>query len=424
MRVVHISTYSSVGGAAKAAYRIHSKLLEKGIESDMLVLKGSSDPSFRITVLRESFFYRLKDYFFLRLDNFLFRRHLRKNSLPFSFNYLPRISIRSNSLLKKADIVCLYWVGANFLTPKQIANINKPLVWRFSDKWAFTGNCHLSGDCRQYEKHCGNCPQLTISKEKDFTWYAWKGKFSAWKKKKMTIVAPSSWMESATKNSPIFQDKKIVRIPTGIDHSVFSPVNKLEAKKFWNLPNDKTIILFGANNPFQTLYKGGEFFMELLNKLPRENYFFLVFGSEKNNATEVLPDNIKFLGELESEKELALAYSSADIFICPSIEDNLPNTVLESMACGTPCIAFRDSGGVTDAIDHKRNGYLAEFKNVNDLIDGINWIIEANKSGVISENAVKKILQNFTLEKQVSSLISLYESLLTSKVQKKKTTLF
>ena len=91
MRVVHISTYSSVGGAAKAAYRIHSKLLEKGIESDMLVLKGSSDPSFRITALRESFFYRLKDYFFLRLDNFFFRRHLRKNSLPFSFNYLPRI---------------------------------------------------------------------------------------------------------------------------------------------------------------------------------------------------------------------------------------------------------------------------------------------------------------------------------------------
>lgn len=412
MRVVHISTYASVGGAAKAAFRIHSKLLEKGIESDMLVLKGVTDPSLRVTALPESFLYRFKDYFFLRLDNFLFGRHLRKNSLPFSFNYRPRVSIQSHSLLKKADIVCLYWVGADFLTPRQISNIKKPIVWRFSDKWAFTGNCHLSGGCTRYENHCGNCPQLVTHKEKDFTWHAWKSKFLAWRKKPMTIVAPSSWMESAAKNSPILKDKKIIRIPTGVDESVFSPIDKQQAKKVWILPNDKTIILFGANNPFQTLYKGGDYFIELLNTLPRNKYLFLVFGSEKNNEIKDIPENIKFLGELKNEKELALAYSSADIFICPSTEDNLPNTVLESMACGTPCIAFNNSGGVVDAIDHKKNGYLAEFKNADDLINGILWLSEANKQGLISIQAREKILQSFTLEKQVTSFISLYKSIL------------
>src|SRR4030095_10157438 len=138
MRIVHVTTYSSVGGASKAAYRIHAKLLEKGIESDMLVLKTGTEPLLRVTGIKNNFFYRLKDYFFLRLDKVLFQRHLRKDALPFSFNFLPRVSIQDHPLLKQADIVCLYWVGANFLTPHQIAKINKPLVWRFSDKWALT----------------------------------------------------------------------------------------------------------------------------------------------------------------------------------------------------------------------------------------------------------------------------------------------
>ena len=82
------------------------------------------------------------------------------------------------------------------------------------------------------------------------------------------------------------------------------------------------------------------------------------------------------------------------------------------MACGTPCIAFRNSGGVVDVIDHKENGYLAEFKNVEDLVEGISWIVEANINGSVSLKAREKILNEFTLEKQVSSLINIYHSLL------------
>ena len=260
MRVVHLSTFSSEGGAGKAAYRIHLRLLEKGIESDMLVLRATTQPLLRVITVKKGFFYRLKDYFFLRVERFLFRRHLRKNALPFSFNYLPRVSIKNHPLLKKADIVCLYWLGANYLTPRQIAAINKPLIWRFSDKWAITGNCHLSGDCRRYEKHCGNCPQLMKSEERDFTFKAWKKKFKLWKNKDLTVVAPSTWMENAAKSSAIFKNKLITKIPTGVDHNIFSPVDKIYARQMLNITQGKDVILFGANNPFNTSYKGGIFF--------------------------------------------------------------------------------------------------------------------------------------------------------------------
>jgi glycosyltransferase involved in cell wall biosynthesis len=411
MRIVHVTTYSSVGGASKAAYRIHSKLLEKGIESDMLVLKKTGQSLLRVTEIENNFIYRLKDYFFLRLDKILFQRHLRKDATPFSFNFLPRVSIQNHPLLKQADIVCLYWVGADFLTPYQIAKINKPLVWRFSDKWALTGNCHISGGCIRYENHCGRCPQLTTSKEKDFTYYALKRKNNAWKNKDMTIVAPSSWMEDAVKRSTIFKNKTTIRIPTGVDDTIFFPADKVKARDVLNIDHDKTVILFGANNPFDTSYKGGKFFIELINKFSKEKYLFLVFGAQRTGSVKS-PDNVRFLGELKKEEDLAQAYNAANIFVSPSTEDNLPNTVLESMSCGTPCIAFQGSGGVIDVIDHKGNGYLAEFKDLGDLINGINWIVEANGTGLISANAREKILQEFTLEKQVNRFINLYRSIL------------
>jgi glycosyltransferase involved in cell wall biosynthesis len=229
----------------------------------------------------------------------------------------------------------------------------------------------------------------------------------------MTIVAPSSWMENAVKRSTIFKNKTTIRIPTGIDHNIFFPADKLRARALLNIEQGKNVILFGANNPFDTSYKGGIFFIELIKKLPAEKYLFLVFGAERGRSIN-LPDNIRFLGELKKEEELAVAYNAADIFISPSTEDNLPNTVLESMSCGTPCIAFRGSGGVVDAIDHKANGYLAEFRDIDDLINGIRWIVEANETGLISANAREKILQEFTLEKQVNSFINLYRSILTA----------
>lgn len=415
MKVVHLSTYTAQGGAGIATLRIHKKLLEKGIDSNLLVFHLSGTPVPNVTEVKKGFLYRARDFFFYRLDNLFFRNKLRPGSQQFSFNYFRRININSHPLVKQADIVCLYWVGANFLTPKQIGEINKPIIWRLSDKWAFTGGCHYSGDCKRYEDHCGSCPQLVTNKKKDFTWYQWKKKNKAWHDKNITIVAPSSWIANAAGQSSLFKNRSIVRVATGVDHTIFKPVDKKEAKQALGIATNSKVILFGANNALASTYKGGIFFRQLVEQLADQDFVFLLFGSDKTKAIDDIYTKVKFLGVLKEESELRQAYSAADIFICPSIEDNLPNTVLESMACGTPCIAFKNSGGVVDAIDHRSNGYLAEFRNVTDLVNGISWIDEANREGKISNSARKKILEEFTLEKQVDSFISLYDSILKSK---------
>jgi glycosyltransferase involved in cell wall biosynthesis len=417
VKIVHLSTYTAQGGAGIATLRIHKKLLEKGIDSSLLVFKPSGSLASGVTEVKKGFFYRVKDFFFFRLDNFFFRSKVRPGAQQFSFNFFRRVNIKHHSLIKQADIVCLYWVGANFLTPKQIGQINKPLVWRLSDKWPFTGGCHYSADCKRYEDHCGNCPQLVTNKKKDFTWLQWKKKNNAWRNKNITIVAPSSWIADAASKSSLFRNKPIVKIGTGVDHTIFKPINKQEAKQALNITINSKVILFGANNALASTYKGGIFFKKLIEQLIDKDFVFLLFGSDKTQGTDDIYKKVKFLGVLKEEIELRQAYCAADIFICPSTEDNLPNTVLEAMACGTPCIAFRKSGGAVDAIDHKENGYLAEFKNVDDLVNGISWISEANTNGTISLNAREKILKEFTLEKQVNSLIEVYHTILKNSLQ-------
>ena len=288
------------------------------------------------------------------------------------------------------------------------------MIWRLSDKWPFTGGCHYSGDCKRYEDHCGNCPQLITNKKKDFTWFGWKRKHRAWQNKNITVVAPSRWIADAAGRSSLFKNNSIIRIPTGVDPDVFKPMSKEQVRKTLNIPIASKVILFGANYPFQSAYKGAIYFRRMIEQMADKDYTFLIFGSGKNDNTDDIYKKVKFLGVLREENELCQVYNAADVFICSSIEDNLPNTVLESMACGTPCIAFRDSGGVVDVIDHKANGYLAEFKNVDDLIKGILWIIEANKEGTVSIKAREKILQEFTLENQADSFIDLYKSILNN----------
>ena len=417
MKIVHLSTYTAQGGAGIATLRIHKKLLEKGIDSNLIVFDSSGTLVPNVTEVEKGFIYKLKDFFFYRLDDFLFRRKMRPGAQQFSFNYFRRISINNHPLLKRADIVCLYWVGANFLTPEQIGRIKKPIVWRLSDKWVFTGGCHYSGDCRKYEVHCGNCPQLLTSKEKDFTWFGLRKKYKAWKNSNINIVAPSNWIAEAAVRSTILRSKTITRIPTGVDQDVFMPVDKTKAKRALGIASATTVILFGANNALESTYKGGNFFRQMVERLADKDYIFLLFGSDKSGSGDEIYKKVKFLGVLREEQDLCQVYNAADIFVCPSIEDNLPNTVLESMACDTPCIAFRNSGGVVDAIDHKENGYLAEYKNVNDLIDGILWITHANKDGLVSSKAREKILKEFTLENQVTNLIRLYETILQNKLK-------
>ena len=409
MKVVHLSTHADGGGAAIATYRIHKKLLEKGINSTMIVSDPPSKALPHVISVQLNKVDRLRNYIFFFWDRLIYKIYPAKKD-GFSFNFIRRFSINKIKEVKEADIICVYWIGHGFLTPKQISFKNKPVVWRLSDMWPFTGGCHYAGSCRRYENHCGQCPQLNSNKESDITFYQWKKKKKAWANNETTIVSPSVWMKEKAVNSSLFKERTVLHIPTGVDHTIFKPHNKQFAKSFLNIDPSSKVILFGAINDVKR--KGAIFFEHLINKLQYQSYTFLVFGPRPQITEKTFPADVRYVGYLQDELSLSLIYNSADIFFAPSLEDNLPNTVLEAMACGTPSIAFRDSGGVVDVIKHKLNGYLANSGNDQELIEGINWILESNQNGVISEAARKTIIDNFTLNAQVDKYILLYNSLL------------
>ena len=377
-----------------------------------MALKELSLRAQNSTVLSKGKTALIKNYLWHYIEKMPYLFYDRPDHSPFSFNLVKRINLDKIPFIREADLVSLYWIGHGFLIPEQIAQIKKPIVWRLSDKWAFTGGCHLSGECRRYEEKCGKCPQLQSKHERDITRYVWERKYKAWKNLDMTVVTPSKWLQSCAGESSLFKEKKIVHIPTGIDQNVFKPVDKKWARQILNLKENSFIVLFGATDGLHTSYKGASFFTEMASKFKGMDIEFLLFGSPLSDSNAHLPDNIKALGILNDEVSLSLIYNAADVFIAPYKDENLPNTILESMSCGTPCVAF-NSGGISDIVEHKINGYLTQENTYEELINGMEWLMNnPDQRQWVSENARKKIMSNFTSAMQAARYIKLYKEVL------------
>ena len=281
-----------------------------------------------------------------------------------------------------ADVVHLHWIGDNYLPIQQMAKIRVPIIWTLHDMWAFTGGCHYAGDCTGYENGCGNCPQLVTPQPDDISQKIHLQKMTSWSDVPMTIVCPSQWLADCSKRSSILGKKSIQVIPNGIDTEQFKPIDKTAARKAFNLPINKKLVLFGAFGGTDDPRKGFSYLRDALKVLPQFTAIELVvFGSEQPQKLEVnLP--VHQVGRLQDGVSMALLYAACDTFVLPSMQDNLPNTILESLACGTPCVAF-DTGGIPDLIQHQHNGYLSQLRDVDDLAKGIQWVLDQSLSPTV-----------------------------------------
>ncbi|MBT8351462.1 MAG: glycosyltransferase, partial [Deltaproteobacteria bacterium] len=277
----------------------------------------------------------------------------------------------------------------------------------------FTGGCHYAGDCLKYKTSCGACPQLGSDTEKDLSNHIWKQKYDVYKNLSINIVTPSRWLGKCAARSKLFSPFPVNVIPNGFPIDIFKPHPKAEIRKELDIPESAKVILFGAESVVNAR-KGFAYLIEALNRLSVEDghkRVILTFGS--------LPEGVKItsrcpvynLGSVANENQLALAYSAADVFVIPSIEDNLPNTVIEAMACGIPVVGF-DIGGIPDMVDHKKNGYLVKPKNIGGLIEGIDWVISSSESGTnFSERCREKVEKEYSLEVQAKSYYELYKGI-------------
>jgi glycosyltransferase involved in cell wall biosynthesis len=412
MKVLMLNTYDDWGGAAKAASRLNQGLRGVGIDSRLLVQYRTRDAR-GVIGLKNPFarvFYGMRTVF----GTMPVRLYPNKPVYNFSPASMPdRLAARVAGI--GPDVVHLHWIAAGFMRIETLSKLKRPLVWTLHDSWAFTGGCHMPYDCVKYRERCGQCPVLGSGREDDLSRQVWQRKEKAWRGLDLTVVAPSRWLAACAGTSSLFRGARIEVIPNGLDTSVFKPVDKHDARNQLGLPERKKLILFGGVGITRDPNKGFRYLMPALRSVAamgfRDDAELIIFGASKPAGALDFGMKANYLGRLREDAGLALLYSAADVFVAPSVQENLPYTVMESMACGTPCVAFHQ-GGMSDLIDHEVTGYLARSFDEGDLAGGIGRFLK--DEGTRRETSLRcrrKVEDMFALEKVAGRYAELYRTI-------------
>jgi len=409
MNVLLLNTSDITGGAARAAYRLHQGLQSIGINSQMLVQdKSSNDKTVAApkTNLSESIAKTR-----ITFDALPLKLYPQRRDAIFSPQWLPDTVIHRVTQLNP-DVINLHWINSGYLQIETVAKLKRPIVWTLHDMWAFTGGCHYSQDCDRYTASCGTCPQLHSSKDWDLSRWVWQRKAKAWINLNSTVVAPSSWLAKCASSSSLFKDLRVEVIPNGIDTERYRPINRQVARELLHLPQDKHLILFGAVKATSDQRKGFHLLQPALQDLSKSGWQdeleLVIFGASQPVNPPNFGFKVHYLGTLSEDLSLALVYSAANVFVLPSTQENLANTVMEALACGTPCVAF-NIGGMPDMIEHQKNGYLAQPYKIEDLAQGITWVLKSEERNQnLSHRAREKAEQEFSLEIQARRYLSLF----------------
>jgi len=410
IKVMLLSTQDIHGGAARAAYRLHQGLLQNNTNSMMLVqIKDSNLPEI---VSPSGFWGHILTWIRMYTDEvFPLRLYKHRKTDSYSVGWVPEVFINYIHRLNP-DLINLHWINGGFIKIETLQRFKRPLVWTLHDMWAFTGGCHYSDDCIRFINDCGNCPLLNSKKENDLSRWGWNRKQRIYEKLDLTIVTPSKWLSEQAQKSSLLHNKRIEIIPNGLDLKLYKPLDKRTARKILGLPQEKKLILFGALQEVESR-KGGDLLKLALSQLSQiegsENYEIVLFGGRFENPQYGF--HFHHLGLLRDDISLSVLYAAVDVFIAPSRQDNLPNTIIESLACGTPCVVF-EIGGMPDMIDHKRNGYLAKPYQIEDLAMGLKWVLEdEDRWQKLSKAARDKAVREYDQKLQTRRYLDLYQEL-------------
>ena len=416
MKVLLLNTNDSGGGAAIGAVRLTTALNKAGIDATLGVVNKKSDSPYCIDLMKKHIFF--KRAFFAVLEKLLFLLSKTSNPILHSLNWYSKIDIKkiNNS---DYDIVHLHWINGNMISIRDIAKITKPIVWTMHDSWVCCAAEHhpniLENDVRYTQGYTyANKPKSTKGLDICRWVYKRKEKYFA-NMNKLQFIAPSNWECSILKKSKLFSDNKCTVIHNLIDRNIFKSLDNVdEIKRKIGLSLDKKIIGFGAaydvDNPRSL--KGGRYLLEALKKLPNPNeYQFLVFGPADKKFARNLGIEAFYMGYISNPTVMAELYNVCDVFVCPSIIENLPYTCLESICCGTPVAAF-NTGGIPDVVEHRYNGYLAKSFDIEDLAEGILYVLE-NKTS-LSQNALCKAAKDFDWQTLIKKHIEVYENVLVN----------
>jgi glycosyltransferase involved in cell wall biosynthesis len=382
LKVVHIQySTQSAGGAA---LRLQKAFINAGIQSQIVSLQKDSPAV-------ENVIYLGKKQRAIARINCRIQAWLNKKT-PSQFGLFSH-SLISNNIIKneavlQADVIYIHWVLNGFLSLKnlkQLAGLNKPVIFFMHDMWTISGGCHYSFECENYETDCKNCQMFEGKPKHSPASKDYNKKMKLYNSfANFYFVSPSRWLFNCSQQSLLTKSKPLFYIPNVLDTGVFKHYDKSTARKLLNLAESEIIIAFGAVS-VTSPYKGWAYLAEALKLLKQDAMLnkisVLIFGSGYNKEVDdAIPFKKRFMGYLCDEYSTALIYNAADVLIVPSLADNQPTIVQESLSCGTPVVGF-NTGGIPDMIEHKKNGYLAIYKNVPDIVEGIKYCIENKIEG-------------------------------------------
>lgn len=415
MRVVHINTNDGDDGVGRAAFRLHIGLRKLGVESYMFVQRSSSGDAY---VIRYEYPRTLNSHLVRRLMQW----RIQLDAAPYRMSrpqgyerFSDDRGIHRREVLQQipqGDVYHLHSI-ADFIdyktffrgVPKEI-----PIVWTLHDMEPFTGGCHYDFGCGRFTSGCGACPQLGSSSSHDLSRQVWRRKeevFSQIPAHRLHIVALNRWMAEQVANSPLLGHFPLQIIPNGVNTDDFAPRPKIFARKVLGIPPEKRVLLY-VSGSMKTRRKGFHLLAQALSTIQSHNHLFLLsLGGGFPNLKVPIPH--QHIHSLHNDRLLSLVYSAADIFVLPSMQDNLPNTVLEAMACGIPVVAF-DVGGVSSAIIPGKTGLLVPPANVTAFGASLVQLLEDNplreKMSACCRNTV---LKDFAINVRASQYLSLYE---------------
>ena len=411
MRVLIVNTSERTGGAAVAANRLMRALNNNGVKTKMLVREKETD-TLTVAELPRSF--RLRWHFLWERLVVFFHLHFQRRPL-FEID-IANVGSDITKLreFQEADIIHIHWINQGMLSLggiRKILRSGKPVVWTMHDIWPATAICHVTLGCRSFTTQCKNCRLLPgRGSSSDLSTSVWLKKQRMTRDENIYYVACSRWLESEAKRSALLKGQKIVSIPNPIDTHIYKRGDKQKARQRLGLPLDRKLILF-ASQRVTNENKGMRYLIEACQHLTECQTLceveVVILGGHAEEVVELLPLKAIPLGYVNDEQRIVDVYNAADVFVLPSLSENLPNTIMEAMACGVPCVGFK-VGGIPEEIDHLRNGYVAEYRSAEDLAKGIRWILTEADYEALSRHAVQKVAQCYSQQSVAMKYLDVY----------------
>lgn len=415
MRILIINTSERMGGAAIAANRLMDALRNNGIQAKMLVRDKQTD---RVTVIGlKKTWWKIWQFIWERIVIWKANRFKKHNLFEVDIANTGT-NILSLPEFTQADIIHLHWINQGMLSLTDIRRIiesGKPIVWTMHDMWPFTGICHYAGECEKYTSQCENCPLLYKDSRKDLSYRTFLKKRKMLEGSRIHFVACSRWLENMAGKSELIGKHALTNIPNAINTNLFQPRNKQAARQKLNLPTDKKLLLFGSMKTTDKR-KGIDYLVEACRILSKEQPEFcqqlgvVVLGKQSEQYQSLFPFPIYTMDYVHDEKEVVNIYNAVDLYVTPSLQDNLPNTIMEAMACGVPCVGFQ-VGGIPEMIDHLHNGYVADYRSAKDFANGIHWTLSEGEYQSLSEEARRKVTTSYSENAVARRYIEVYNKI-------------